>query len=141
MDENRKKLLELIEKLGFSVDKEELEKEIMEMSEEEVVERVATYSDIVDYEEAMEDFVKEASPADYERIVRKSNYDLQEKDESKLHEEELDREFDDIKLDEKDKMEENSLRNIEEFADESAALLEDLQAYSENYLKNPQKSE
>jgi len=57
MDDNRKKLLELMEDLSFPLNPEEAEEKVKGLTDEEVIDLVLVYSDVVNYEDALEEYV------------------------------------------------------------------------------------
>ncbi len=87
MEENRKKLLELMENLNFPLTGKDAEDAVVKLSDQEVMDLISIYSDMDDYETRVDDFFRENAPQEYSKILKENEESLKKKDTELLEEE------------------------------------------------------
>lgn len=131
MDEQRKKLLGLMKTLSFPLTAEEMEEKVMGLTDEEVTDLVSVYSDVVEYEDALEDYVREYHPDEYQKLADEREENIKKKDKDELYELEREQEKVDLELDARDaKIEreiEETVTDQERNADAINKLEEDIE--------------
>lgn len=135
MDDNRKKLLELMEDLSFPLTPEEAEEKVKGLTDEEVTDLVSVYSDVVNYEEALEDYVRENNPEEYKRLVDARDAEIKKKDKEYSYELEKAQEEEDIELDSVDIKTEREIEEIVKEQEAGVELLEGIQEDVDTALK------
>ncbi len=127
MDENRKRLLELMESLNFPLTSEEAEEKVKGLTDEEVKDLVSVYSDVVEYEDALEDYVREYNPDEYKKLVDERDENIKKKDKESNYDLERAQEDEDIKLDSEDIKAEREIEDIVKEQEDGAELVEEIQ--------------
>lgn len=127
MDENRKKLLELMESLNFPLTPYEAEEKVKGLSDDEVKDLVSVYSDVVEYEDALEDYVREYNPDEYKKLVDERDENIKKKDKESSYDLERAQEDEDIKLDSEDIKAEREIEDIVKEQEEGVELVEEIQ--------------
>ena len=131
MDEQRQKLLGLVEKMNFPVTEEEAVANIKGYTDQEVADLISLYSDISEYETAMEDYVRENSPDEYNKLVEAREEELKKKDAEDEYESEKVQEEEDLELDSLEVQEERIIDDIvkpvEELADITESVEDDIE--------------
>jgi hypothetical protein len=134
MDEQRKKLLELLETLNFPLTPDEMEEKVKGLTDEEVADLVSVYTDIVKYEDELEDYVRDYHPDEYKKLVDEREEIIKKKDKEELYELEREQENIDIELDAKDAKTQREVEEIVSGQERNADVLEKLEEDIENTL-------
>jgi hypothetical protein len=132
MDQQRNKLLELMETLSFPLTEAEMQEKVKGLTDEEVTDLISVYSDVVEYEDALEDYVRENNPEEYKKLLDERDQSIKKKDKEVLYDLEKIQEEEDIKLDAEDiKLE----REIEEAVSEQETVAELMEGIQEDVSK------
>jgi hypothetical protein len=134
MDDKRKELLELMETLSFPLSAEEMEAKVKSLTDEEVDDLVSVYSDIVKYEDAVEDYVREYHPEDHKKLTDEREESIKKKDKEVLHDLEREQEDIDIELDSRDIKTEREVEELVSGQEKNADFLEKIEDEIEKTL-------
>lgn len=134
MDDKRKELLELMETLSFPLTAEEMEAKVKSLTDEEVDDLVSVYSDIVKYEDAVEDYVREYHPEDHKKLTDERQESIKKKDKEVLHDLERQQEDTDIELDARDIKTEREVEELVSGQEKNADFLEKIEDEIEKTL-------
>lgn len=133
MEEKKKKLLELIEKLRLPISPWDANERASGLSEEELDKLIAMYSELKDYEDDVDDFIAEVAPDEYRKAYDEYLDKLEDIDEALLMEGEKKRQQLDEKL---DKIESEASEQIDKATDEATTQINKLRLDNQNiYMK------
>jgi len=111
MDEKRQKLLNLLEKLKFPMLPKEAEETISKMSDDDVDYLIEAYSDVDNYENVLDDYVRSVDPEGYDKLSKEYRQKLAKIKEDNDYKMEKIQEEEDVEL---DALESKAEREMEE---------------------------
>ncbi len=127
MDEQRQKLISLMEELKTPLTSEEAENMVKHFNDQEIANLVEVYSELVEYENSLEDFVRESNPEEYDRLVTEREEKIKKIDSDYEYKLEKSQEQEDINLDSLDIKEERIIDSVVHPDEELAQLVEDIE--------------
>lgn len=135
MDEKRKKLVELIETLSLPVTRQEAMATVKDLTDEEVEKLLSIYTHVDEYENDLEDFVRETNPQAYNELIEKHQENLKKNETEYLSKLDTIRESEDINLDAEEAKEEREIEEIATTEENTAKVFESMSEDIDKVLK------
>ena len=136
MDEKRTKLIEMMKALNLPLTDKKAEETVSDLSEDEVDHLVTFYSEVIDYENQVEDFVRQYAPDKYEKLVSERDEKIKKKESDFEYELEKLQEEKDILLDSEEIKKEREIEEVAGKIESDAEELEGLQNDITNALSS-----